>query len=153
MRAGAGMDRRSTDNGNYLFSELGKAHAGLVWGDVALCFGDSGGPAFYVNGDQRFQISVNSRGNIQDTSFLSKTLANDVFSQSLAKWAAGKNVKVCGLHENCNGPVEPEPQPEPEPDPKDDASPFGLKGWLIIVAIAMAILGYVLVRRKLKKNA
>lgn len=82
----------------------------ITRGDVALCFGDSGGPAFYTGGREgqfadRLMISVNSRGNIEDTSYLSKTLQNEVFSGWLKAWAADREVTVCGLShsDGCRG--------------------------------------------------
>ena len=72
----------------------------------ALCYGDSGGPAFLDNGEDRILIGVNSRGNIKDTSYLSAVhMADQSF---IKKWANGKGYKVCGLHslENCRAKVE-----------------------------------------------
>lgn len=111
----------------------------VTQGKVALCFGDSGGPAFYLKGADRYLISINSRGNIQDTSYLSKTLSNPVFSDWIKAWATEKNTTICGVNIDCLGksepsPIPPAPKPEPAP-PKPDASPSPLTGWLIIVGI------------------
>lgn len=109
-------------------------------GDVALCFGDSGGPAFYEYPDGRVQVSVNSRGDIRETSYLSKTLANDVFSGWLRAWSQAHGTKVCGLDGHDCRPIAPtlSPTPEPSPDPKPPAGPLTWWDWLIIVG---AIIG------------
>lgn len=63
---------------------------------AALCFGDSGGPVLASNGRQ---IGVNSKGNIRDTNYLSRTdrYAKDFFS----KFAKDNDVVICGLTD-CN---------------------------------------------------
>ena len=78
-------------------------------GGAALCFGDSGGPAFVVDpaalanpGDsnalaKRLVISVNSRGNIRNTSYLASTstpLAQTFFKD----WTAATGLKICGVN-------------------------------------------------------
>jgi hypothetical protein len=106
----------------------------ITRGSVALCFGDSGGPAFHTYGSEdptgrRVMISVNSRGNIKDTSYLSKTLQNSVFSGWLKAWAADQLVTVCGVSrtEGCRSagaPPPPDPgEPDTPPDPDGDTPP------------------------------
>jgi hypothetical protein len=78
-------------------------------GEVALCFGDSGGPAFLENQatDLRWQVAVNSRGNIADTSYLSATSTAD--AQSFFKdWIANNStpqdpISVCGITPGAKG--------------------------------------------------
>jgi hypothetical protein len=77
----------------------------ITRGKVALCFGDSGGPAFlYLDRakKRRVQISVNSRGNIVDESHLSSTSTQAAltFFQS---WSEKNQVKLCGLHNDATG--------------------------------------------------
>ena len=124
---------KTPNNGNWDIVTKGK---------TALCFGDSGGPAFYESNGKRWQISVNSRGNIKDTSYLSKTLANPVFSDWIAKWAANHSTNICGVSgyncfkDNPQPTLEPRPDPTNGPiDPKDGADPSdsNLLGWLLIV--------------------
>lgn len=90
----------------------------------ALCFGDSGGPAFIYRDGGREVFGVNSRGDIRTTSYLSSTYVGQF--QSFAKdWAASKNVKICGVHTdaaNCRGGSQPDPEPEPEPEPQPEMS-------------------------------
>ena len=78
----------------------------------ALCYGDSGGPAFVENGTSRVLIGVNSRGNIKDTSYLSAVhMADQGF---MKKWADERGLKICGIQklDDCNSvPNKPD-----EPD-------------------------------------
>ncbi len=71
-------------------------------GHTAVCFGDSGGPAFaQVSGRrERVQVGVTSQGNIRDLSmFVSLTVAD---SQAWIRgWAAENAVKVCGISPDC----------------------------------------------------
>lgn len=84
-------------------------------GGAALCYGDSGGSAFYEEGEDRWVIGVNSRGNIYDTSYLSSVYTNS--AQTFYRdWAADKGVVICGIHseaEKCQGSGEKLP-PLPE---------------------------------------
>jgi hypothetical protein len=78
-------------------------------GQVALCFGDSGGPAFLESqtADLRWQVAVNSRGNIADTSYLSATSTTD--AQSFFKeWIADNStpqdpISICGVTPGAKG--------------------------------------------------
>jgi hypothetical protein len=72
-------------------------------GEVALCFGDSGGPAFLfldLNKRDRIVVSVNSRGNIRDTSYLSSTSTSPA-KAFFMKWSQDKGVKLCGVHSDA----------------------------------------------------
>ena len=78
---------------------------------AALCFGDSGGPA-YVDMDDPFVerhvfLGVNSKGNIIDTSLITRTDHPD--SESfMRRWADGNNVEICGVNRNCDeNPTDP----------------------------------------------
>lgn len=81
----------------------------IVSTGAALCFGDSGGPAMMFDaatGKYR-QVSVNSKGNIQDTNYT----ASLVSPESLAffrKFAVDNSVDVCGVTKEC-GAVGPLP--------------------------------------------
>lgn len=88
-------------------------------GGAALCFGDSGGSAFYVDGQDRWVFGVNSRGNIRDTSYLSSVFT-DTAKSWYKSWADSKSVKICGIHADapkCQGAEEPEPGPSVPPLP------------------------------------
>jgi len=69
-------------------------------GQAAVCYGDSGGPAFLQriqDGGPRIQISVNSVGNIRDTSGLA-SLSTAVAKNFLASWSQTHGVRICGVH-------------------------------------------------------
>lgn len=91
----------------------------VTQGNAALCYGDSGGPAYvYLDADKkgRVQVSVNSRGDIRTTSYLSST-ANDAFRKFVGGWIlANQNVKICGIDDDAEGcrPLAGEPPPEGE---------------------------------------
>lgn len=98
LRIGSAKVIRTPTNNN--FDIVTKAKS-------ALCYGDSGGPAFK---GQRL-IGVNSRGNINDTSYLSAVHMAD---QSFMKeWAITNGAAICGINKDC-GPEKPEPSPDPE---------------------------------------
>lgn len=96
-------------------------------GGAALCFGDSGGPAYYVKSPtERVQISVNSRGDIRTTSYLS-ALATDQFKSFLTSWKSQTGLKICGVDEDvvgCRGVA---------PGPKDPELPAECKTTLDLV--------------------
>lgn len=74
---------------------------------AALCFGDSGGPAFWIDkatGDRRV-ISTNSRGDISRESYLSATHTEEG-RRFFAAWSQLTGKKICGVHadvEGCRG--------------------------------------------------
>ena len=67
---------------------------------AALCFGDSGGPAFGADG---YQIGVASKGNISDTSYFAN-LSIDDSKDFFKKWASDNNTDICGVTKDCSGP-------------------------------------------------
>lgn len=71
-------------------------------GGAALCFGDSGGPAFYVSGQNRWVVSVNSRGDIKTTSYLS-SVSTGPAKAFFSSWASSKGVTICGIHATATG--------------------------------------------------
>ena len=88
-------------------------------GGAALCYGDSGGPAFRLldpEGKERVQVSVNSRGDIRTTSYLSSITTAKAVS-FIESWAQEKRVRICGIHAEaggCRGVQTPPPaQPLP----------------------------------------
>jgi hypothetical protein len=66
-------------------------------GTAALCFGDSGGPAYK---NDRL-IGVNSRGNIENTSYVSAVHMAD--ESYMLTWAKANKVEICGVNRNCGG--------------------------------------------------
>lgn len=84
-------------------------------GNAALCFGDSGGPAFFVNDQtkERWVVGVNSRGNISTTSYLSSTSTTNA-QKFINDWATSNNQQICGIHsgaKGCRMSVECDPKP------------------------------------------
>ncbi len=77
---------------------------GYTWfeleGNSALCFGDSGGPAFFTVKKQRIQGGVNSRGDIAKMSMETALYAPKAQS-FFAAWAKANAVKVCGINARC----------------------------------------------------
>jgi len=90
-------------------------------GGAALCYGDSGGPAFLVNADgSREVFGVNSRGNISTTSYLS-SVTTKVARDWFAKWQTDNSTTICGFPGSgpCRGGSNPGPDPDPQPVPPD----------------------------------
>ena len=88
-------------------------------GNSALCFGDSGGSAFWKDENGVYKIAgINSRGDIQTTSYLSAVFtkdANDFYTQ----WVQKNNAQICGLSDSapkCRGADTPVPPPSPVPE-------------------------------------
>lgn len=83
---------------------------------AALCFGDSGGPAFEIISSKHYVLGVNSKGNIRDTNYNTRTdlTASKQFFQA---WAKKNSVDVCGITKDCFGGVNPTPTPQPSPTP------------------------------------
>lgn len=81
-------------------------------GNAALCFGDSGGPAFFGTVNDRKVVSVNSRGDIKTTSYLA-SVSTDMAKTFFKEWSEKNKVSICGIQKtatNCRGlanPLEP----------------------------------------------
>jgi hypothetical protein len=106
LRIGEAPVKRLPTNDNDLITE----------GSAALCFGDSGGSAFFKGSDGVYKVAaINSRGNIQDTSYLSAVYTESA-RQFYVDWSVKNNVKICGVAidaENCRGGAQPDPTPVP----------------------------------------
>lgn len=78
--------------------------------DAALCYGDSGGPAFAEvvapKTDHHYVLGVNSKGDIRTTSYLSK-LYSDESKAFMKAWADDKKVQICGVNMLCAQPPKP----------------------------------------------
>jgi hypothetical protein len=78
----------------------------ITKGEAALCFGDSGGAAYLISGasgqQSRVQVGINSRGNIDDTSYLSSTSTQGALS-FFTNWSNNNGVRICGLHTDAQG--------------------------------------------------
>lgn len=73
-------------------------------GGAAICFGDSGGPAFFIDAatGERWVVGVNSRGNISTTSYL-PSVSSDTAQRFLDDWARTNNQQICGIHAHAQG--------------------------------------------------
>ena len=88
-------------------------------GGAALCYGDSGGPAFKeLEGGKRLVVGVNSRGDIRTTSYLSSTYAGK-FGPWAKTWAQANGAKICGVHDDAGGCRDAGDPPPPPPPPRE----------------------------------
>jgi len=77
-------------------------------GEAALCFGDSGGPAFIQADGKLFNISQNSKGDISRTSYLARWDVKEA-QDWVRKWIADNgNIEVCGINKDCGKPPPPQ---------------------------------------------
>jgi hypothetical protein len=78
----------------------------VTQGGAAVCFGDSGGSAYFLlspnSTTRRSVIAVNSRGDISKFSFLS-TLATPQFVDWAVEWSNNHGVAICGLNIQARG--------------------------------------------------
>lgn len=90
---------------------------------AALCFGDSGGPAFlYLEAGnsmarKRVVISTNSRGDIATTSYLSSTATPEA-QRFFKSWSEKTGEKICGVHAETQGCRNAEGGGSSDPDPR-----------------------------------
>ena len=80
-----------------------RANDFLARGRAAVCYGDSGGPAFVQaaeDGSSRVQVSVNSRGDLGERSSLA-SLTTPTAQRFLTGWATAHNAVICGVHEGA----------------------------------------------------
>ncbi len=73
-------------------------------GGAALCFGDSGGPAFLMGGGGTVLLGINSKGNIQDTNYNAR-LDRKESTDFLKTFSA----TICGINSECGGEPAGEP--------------------------------------------
>lgn len=94
----------------------------VTQGKSALCFGDSGGSAFWEDDQGILRIAgVNSRGDIRTTSYLSAVFTPQG-SSFYKSWAERNKASICGLDpeaKKCRGDeiIPPPPPPPPPPGP------------------------------------
>jgi len=77
----------------------------ITKGNVALCYGDSGGSAFqYLDAakTKRVLISINSRGDIKTTSYLS-SVSTPKAKQFIQDWTSRQGLRMCGVHADAKG--------------------------------------------------
>lgn len=98
-------------------------------GKAALCFGDSGGAAFIFLDEaktKRVQVTINSKGDIRTTSYLT-SVSTKASIDFLEAWSTANSVKICGVHRDAEGcrdsqPPSPPASPMPTPSPNLDAT-------------------------------
>ncbi len=125
LLAGNGCTTPGGNDGNFGTLRIGEAGVSslpssdndiVTNSGAALCFGDSGGSAFHVEGPQRWVAGVHSRGDIRRVSYLPAVYTQEA-KAFYSSWAASKSVLICGIHplaEKCQGaaiipPVDPLP--------------------------------------------
>ena len=113
LRVGeAKVTRRSTDQSFHWYTE----------DSTALCFGDSGGPAFLRVKDPKDEIhyvaGVNSMGDIERKSLLTSVPRSLKF---LRDFEEAQDVEICGVSKDCGGGDE-----EPPRDCKPEAQEVDL---------------------------
>jgi hypothetical protein len=96
-------------------------------GGGALCFGDSGGPAFVKLSnpvaEHHFLLGVNSKGNIRDRNWNCRTDTRES-RDFLENFAQQNSVKICGINQDCSGGApNPSPSPTPGPEPTNTPQP------------------------------
>ncbi len=75
-------------------------------GGAALCYGDSGGPAFVGQPDNYQLLGINSKGNISDTNYNAR-LDRAESQDFLKKFADNNGVTICGIKGDCGSPPPP----------------------------------------------
>jgi hypothetical protein len=106
---GGGNDGILRVGDNRVINLSGYDMVSRMQGGGALCFGDSGGPAFLR--DTNILLGVNSKGNIQDTNYNTRTdtqASRDFF----AKFAQQTGVEICGINKDCGDESKPAPEPQ-----------------------------------------
>lgn len=73
-----------------------------IKGGAALCFGDSGGPAFTKDSPRRVW-GVNSKGNIKDTNYNAGLYHKEV-KDFFERFSQKHNVEICGFNKDCDKP-------------------------------------------------
>jgi secreted trypsin-like serine protease len=112
--SGYGCIRQGGGGGNDGVLRVGSApltelpHGDYDWfttvGSTALCYGDSGGPAFlYIANPQEelhYVVGVNSRGDIKSESLLT-ALWIDKSKKFFQDFAQRNKVEICGINRDC----------------------------------------------------
>lgn len=103
---GYGCTRESGHGGNDGILRVGTApvtklparFGGWVWttSETRLCYGDSGGPAYY----QGLVFGVNSRGDLRSLSLLAATYLPES-KEFMSHFAKSQGVQICGVNDAC----------------------------------------------------
>lgn len=75
---------------------------------AALCFGDSGGPAYVTVDGKQYQATVNSKGDIKKTNYTAR-LDMDETVKFFQDVIASEKVDICGVNKVCDGGPTPPP--------------------------------------------
>ncbi len=90
-------------------------------GGAALCYGDSGGPAFTKAGVKL--LGINSKGNISDTSWYMRLDLPQSIS-FMKDFAQANSTTICGINSDCSGSTPPPPA---DPSCQLTANPSSVK--------------------------
>jgi hypothetical protein len=71
-------------------------------GGAALCFGDSGGPAFLTGDSGTVLLGINSKGNIRDTNYNAR-----LDRQESIDFLKTFSATICGINSECGGDPNP----------------------------------------------
>lgn len=112
---GGGDGKYRTGKSKVIRVPSGSSNDIITKGNAALCYGDSGGPAFSVveKTGERFVVAINSRGNISTTSYLS-SISTRVAKDFLEEWSQKNNQRLCGMHADAVGCRQATPKEEDE---------------------------------------
>lgn len=105
-------------------------------GGAALCFGDSGGPVFKLEGTKRYIVGVNSRGDISKWSYL-PAVALPTAQNFFRGWADKNSVRICGIHPDAQGCRDGGGPPPPPPPPLPKV--FVMENTAIKVKVTLAV--------------
>jgi len=89
---------------------------------AALCYGDSGGPAFTKINNQDRLLGINSKGNISDTNYNAR-LDRQESLDLMKKFASDNSVVICGINSTPTDPDCTESLPTPDPSCRLTATP------------------------------
>jgi len=90
-------------------------------GRAALCYGDSGGSAYYYLDPaktKRVVISTNSKGDIREESWITST-STPASVEFIKTWSDQNSVKICGVHPDATGCRDAAEIPDQSPEPAD----------------------------------
>lgn len=91
----------------------------VTQGTSALCYGDSGGSAFWKDEKGIYRVAgINSRGDIRSVSYLSAVFTKDG-NDFYSSWVIKNNAVICGISDGapkCRGGDTPPPPPSPVPE-------------------------------------
>ncbi len=82
-----------------------KEYRGNLSQIVALCPGDSGGPAFSYFNDRLYLVGVNRATNVADSSWITVLARSYVYDLLMKVQSEHKHAKICGINMECELPT------------------------------------------------